>query len=192
MERIRLNDFLQLEKQDLKGKVICFPTDTVYGLGAMIDDVEAIDKIFEIKGRDFIKPLANLIGEIKSMDMYIVNLPVFIEDIINKYWPGPLTIIFEKKEEVKIKNNFKTISFRMPNSSISLPILKKFGPFATTSVNKSGEKEISNLKEIEDHFASVIDYLIIDEAILSNIPSTVIDITKGKIEVLRKGVISFE
>lgn len=192
MERIRVTDFLKLNKQDLKGKVICFPTDTVYGIGALIEDKEAIEKIFLIKGRDFDKPLANLIGNIGDLEMYISKMPDFVEKIINKYWPGPLTIIFNKKEGLNIKNNFKTISFRMPNSLISLAILKRFGPLATTSVNKSGNKELTNIFDIEAEFNNVIDYLIIDEAILSKVPSTVIDITKDNIKVIRKGVISFE
>ncbi len=192
MERIRLIDFLKLDKQDLKGKIICFPTDTVYGIGAMINDGEGIEKIFQIKGRNFDKPLANLIGNIEDIDIYICNMPDFVKELMNKYWPGPLTIIFNKKEGINVKNNFKTISFRMPNSMISLSILKRFGPLATTSVNKSGEEELSNILDIEREFKNDIDYLIIDETILSKVPSTVIDVTKEHIEIVRKGTILFE
>lgn len=192
MERIKLVDFLKFKKEDLIGKVICFPTDTVYGMGAMINDFEAIEKIFQIKGRDFIKPLANLIGNVDDIDEFVINRSNFVNDIIKTYWPGPLTIIFNKRKEVNIKNNFNTISFRMPNSLISLSILKQFGPFATTSVNKSGGRELSNILDIESEFKDDINYIIVDKATLSKVPSTVIDITNDTIEVIRKGVISFE
>lgn len=192
MERIRVVDFLKFKKCDLKGKVICFPTDTVYGFGAMIDDSFGIDKIFQIKSRDFVKPLANLIGNIEDVYKYVSDIPDYVIDIIEKYWPGALTIIFNKRKEVNIKNNVDTISFRMPDSLVCLSILKKFGPFATTSVNKSGEKELSNLKDIENEFSNVIDFLIIDEVNLSNVPSTVIDVTKDKMVVIRKGGVLFE
>jgi len=183
MEKLTLNDFLKLDKKDLQNKIICFPTDTVYGVGALFNDKVAIRKIYEMKKRDFSKPLANLCAGLYQIQELGITVPEFAKELMEKYWPGPLTII--------IKHNEEKISFRMPNSEIALKILEKFGPMATTSVNESGEKELNSFAEINEQFGAYIDYFILDQAQLSKIPSTVIDVSEGRIKVLREGAIKF-
>lgn len=184
-------DVVTLEKLlniDIKGKVICFPTDTVYGVGAMIDDNEAITKIYNLKHRDLNKPLAVLTGT-KDIDKYVKNINKETKQLIDKYWPGALTIIFKKTNIINdlITSNKDTVGLRMPNSQIALQILNKFGLMATTSINISGSEPLNNIEDIKTNFSNDIDYLVIDQEETSNVSSTVIDATTSKFQILRQG-----
>jgi len=178
----------QLLTKDIKGKVICFPTDTVYGVGALIDDDEAIDKIYHLKNRDKSKPLAVLTGT-KNIENYVLEINDFSKKLMDQYWPGALTLIFKKSNIIsdKVTSGFNTIGLRMPNSNIALQILNHFGPLATTSVNISGSEPLNNVDEIIKYFKDDIDYIVIDEEVKSNISSTVIDVTTIPFKILRQG-----
>lgn len=191
MELISLDDFLRIPQESLFGKVICFPTDTVYGLGAMINDKEAVEKIFQIKHREAKKPLAILLDNINSLDNYVLNVTPQARYLMEKHWPGPLTLIFEKSDNIidEVNQSAKTIAFRMPNSEIALKIIGHLGFMATTSVNISGEKELNDVSEITRVFDNQIDYIITDRVSLSKYPSTVIDVTGSNPKVIRQGAI---
>ena len=172
---------------DLKGKVIVFPTDTVYGVGALADDEEAIERIYALKKREHDKPLAILCGNKNQIIPYVQNTDHKALELIEQFWPGALTIIFKRTESLssKITKGKDTVAFRMPNSSIALKILNTFGMMATTSVNISGEKELNSVKEILDTFDGQIDYIVSDEETFESLPSTVYDATSSK--VVRQG-----
>lgn len=186
-----VNKEIRLSKKDLEHKVIAFPTDTVFGVGALIDDEIAIDKIFELKHRDYSKPLAILAASVNDILPYIDDVSEDVVKLMTKYWPGALTIIFNKKNNVsnKITSGFKTIAFRIPNCDISLEILKQTGPLATTSVNISGEKPLNTYEEIERYFGDKIDYIVSDNVSSSNVSSTIIDVTTNAIKIIRQGEI---
>ncbi len=185
MELVTVDELL---KHNIKGKIVCFPTDTVYGVGALVDDIEAIDKIYQLKNRDYSKPLAVLTATY-DISQYVKGVNVEINNIMKKYWPGALTCIFYKNENIdrKITAGFETIGLRMPALPIALKILNHFGLMATTSINLSGDKPINNLEEIISHFGEQIDYIVIDKATLSNVSSTVIDVTKTPFTIIRQG-----
>ena len=182
---------IKLTKEELKNKIIAFPTDTVFGVGALIDDLEAIDKIYELKHRDYSKPLAILASSIDDIIPYVKEVTEDVKEIMNKYWPGALTIIFNKNENVsdKITAGFKTIAFRIPNCNISLDILKQTGPLATTSVNISGNTPLNDYQEINKYFGENIDFIVSENVLSSNISSTIIDVTSNKIKIIRQGQI---
>lgn len=186
-----VNKNIKLSKDDLKGKIIAFPTDTVFGVGALLDDEIAIEKIFELKHRDYSKPLAILAASIDDIFPYVKDVSNEVIELMKKYWPGALTIIFNKQENVssKITSGFNTIAFRIPNCDISLNILKQTGPLATTSVNISGEKPLTNYQEINEHFGDKIDYIVLENVASSNVSSTIIDVTTNIIKVIRQGEI---
>lgn len=179
MEKIKVDEFIKLDKEDLVGKVICFPTDTVYGIGALFNDEQAIEKIYKMKNRPLNKPLANLCSSVDQIIDLGIDIPIEVRNLINKFWPGALTIIFKDKD--------KKISFRMPNSDVALKIISRFSIMTTTSVNESGEKELNSFDEINDQFGNDIDYYISDEVELSKIASTVIDVSEDDIKIVRQG-----
>lgn len=185
MDEVTLNQLLTM---DIKGKVICFHTDTVYGVGAMIDDQEAISKIYHLKHRDLTKPLAVLTGT-KDINKYVENINEQTKKLIDKYWPGALTLIFKKNSLISdyVTSNLDTVGLRMPNSKIALQILNKFGLMATTSINISGMKPLNTIEDIKNNFSDYIDYLVIDQEINSNVSSTVVDVSNNEIKILRQG-----
>lgn len=186
MIKITIEEFIKIPKKDLLGKVIVFPTDTVYGLGAIANDVIAVKKIYELKNRDKNKPLAFLAAK-KEDVLPFVNITCSKTDKLMEYWPGSLTLIFQKKINVLTEHKFTTIGFRIPNSKTSLKILNHLGVMAVTSMNLSGEEPLNDLTSIEENFKDVIDYLITNLESSSKISSTVLDISTEEIKVLRKG-----
>ena len=186
MIKITVEELIKLTKEDIKGKVIVFPTDTVYGIGSMIDDQEGVSKIYNLKHRDKNKPLANLAYSSEQIEEYVNITNPKIKELM-KHWPGALTIIFNKKHIYN--NELPTIAFRIPNSNVALTILKRFGVMSVTSMNLSGSEPLNNLYDIIKNFESEIDYLVTNEEKHSNISSTIIDVTKEPFVVLRKGEI---
>ena len=137
------------------------------------------------------KPLAILTHDKDLIKDYVKDIPAEAKNLMEKYWPGPLTLIFEKSSSF-IANSydyFPTVAFRMPNSSITLELLKALGMLYTTSVNISGQAELNTPSEIDNVFGEQIDYIICDEVTLSKLPSTIIDATKLPLTVIRQGAV---
>ena len=107
---MKSNELLKMNKSDLSGKIIAFPTDTVYGVGALLNDLEGINKIYELKHRDNSKPLAILAPSIESILPYIEYPKVEVMELMERYWPGALTIIFNKNQEI-LSKSFTKICF---------------------------------------------------------------------------------
>ncbi len=191
---MKKNDFLKLNKEDLQGKIVCFSTDTVFGVGALINDVVAINKIYTLKHRDLNKPLAILAAKVEDILPYVDSFSKEVRELMDKYWPGALTIIFNKNKntENKVNEEFKTVGFRIPASTIALDILEKFGPMATTSINLSGDAPLNDYKNIVDIFGDKIDYIIEDTEPSINVSSTVVDASTNPWKILREGSVKIK
>ncbi len=179
MEKIKVDDLIKLSKEDLKGKLVCFPTDTVYGLGGLYGDEEVIKKIYDLKRRPLNKPISNLCSSVEQIRELGIEIPEQALKLIDQYWPGALTLIFSHEDS--------KISFRIPNCEVTLKMLDKFSIFMNTSVNISGKKELNRYKDIKKYFGDHIDYFIEDEVKQSFLPSTVVDVTGDELIVLRQG-----
>ncbi len=186
MIKIKVDELIKLSAKDILGKVIVFPTDTVYGIGALCNDTKGIKKIYDLKHRDKSKPLACLAACTEDI-LPVVNINNDRTFEFMKYWPGALTLIFEKKNKKLIDETLSTIAFRIPDSNVALKILKHFGIMTVTSMNISGDAPLNDLKSIEENFKDVIDYLVIDEENLSTVSSTILDISTSTIKILRNG-----
>lgn len=169
---------------DLHNKVIVFPTDTVYGIGCLYHDEQSIKRIYDIKGRDYSKPMVILCANMEQVNKLIANNQK-IPDNISKHWPGKLTIILFKNELVCdiITSGKKTVGIRIPGNQISLELLKKYGPMVVTSLNLSNQPAITKFKDVLA-FEKQVDYIIRGED-LNSVPSTVYDLTRKR--VLRQG-----
>lgn len=177
-----------------KTDLISFPTDTVYGIGANIFSEAAIKKIYQTKHRPENKPLAVLCASIEQILLVAKEIPLEIKKLIDKFMPGPLTVILPKREEVPnyITSNLDTIGVRIPNHQVALTILKQIGPLATTSANISGRSSLSNSKDVIKLLGDNID-IIIDGGITSiGVPSTVVSYIDNKLNIIREGSISKE
>lgn len=177
-----------------KTDLISFPTDTVYGIGANIFSEAAIKKIYQTKHRPENKPLAVLCASIEQILLVAKEIPLEIKKLIDKFMPGPLTVILPKREEVPnyITSNLDTIGVRIPNHQVALTILKQIGPLATTSANISGRSSLSNSKDVIKLLGDNID-IIIDGGITSiGVPSTVVSYIDNKLNIIREGSITKE
>lgn len=183
MEKVTLENLL---KKNIDGKVICFPTDTIYGVGVKYNDLDGIDKIFKMKNRSENKPLAILVPS-KDISKYVLKISDEAASFINNDWPGALTLIFKKSNLIddKITKGLTTVAFRMPNSKVALAILEKFGPLATTSVNISGLPPLNDVSLIEKEFSDYIDYLVIDLEKTIGKASRIIDVSSEDIKIIR-------
>ena len=152
------------------GDVIIFPTDTVYGIGARIDDLEALEKIYEIKKRPKEKRLAVLCSSIKDIDD-IVYLTDDASKLISHFMPGALTVILKSKEHVRNDFIFDTVAVRIPNHELALRILGENGAMATTSVNISGSKPLNDYVDIVREFNNEVLYIYPNTEIPSKISS---------------------
>ncbi len=180
---ISLEDIL---KKALKDEIIVFQTDTVYGVGCLLNSEAGVNKIYQLKNREKRNPLAVLCANIIQVKELVENFEAG-EKYAKEFWPGALTLIFPKKEIVSdvVTSGFKTVGVRIPNDKVALKILEKFGPMAVTSLNYSKEPAILKYEDALK-FNDFVDYLVKGND-LSSVSSTVYDIVNQK--VLRQGEI---
>ncbi len=182
---IDIEDFLKL---NLKDEVFIIETDTVYGLGALMNSEKAAQRIKDIKNRGSEKYFSLLVSNMKQVDELTVN-SFDSYALINEHWPGALTIIFKKSDKVKeYISPSDTVGLRMPDCKKTLKVLDKFGPMIMTSLNKSGEPPITKYIDALKYLDKV-DYIVKGKD-LSGIPSTVYDAINGK--VLREGSVKIK
>jgi L-threonylcarbamoyladenylate synthase len=174
---------------------IIFPTETVYGLGCKMSDLEAVKKIYKIKERDAKKPLAAHISNLEQVKELVEEIPPLFYDLAEKYLPGPLAIIMKKKATVsdEITSGFDTISIRFPDNQECLDLIDYIGePLAATSANISGEPAVLSGTHAFEKMNHKVG-LILDGGLTKyEKESTVISIIKGEIQILRQGILSIE
>lgn len=171
-----------------QGKVIIFPTETVYGIGADALNKKAAAKIFRLKKRPKNQPLQILISDISDVKKFASRVPQKAMRLMKKSWPGPLTAVVKKNERIPdiVTGGLKTVGIRMPDHPLTLEIIKALGrPIAASSANISGKKPPKTAKEAEKHFNRGISLVIDGRRCRIGKASTVIDTTKKTTTVLR-------
>ena len=176
-----------------KGEVLAFKTDTVWGFGALPEDKIAINKIYEIKKRDFKKPLILMSYEFEPLKKYVKDIPSYAYKLIEKYLPGGLTLIFKKTEMCfDYITPLDTVGIRIPNSPDFMELTKNIqgGVLATTSCNISSEPPVKNYKEAKEKFSSLATIIEpIEDTENENLPSTVILCEENSYKILRDGTV---
>lgn len=176
------------------GGTVAFPTETVYGLGANALDEEAVKKIFIAKGRPQDNPLIVHVSS-KEISHLVKEVPTVAKELINKFWPGPLTIILEKKNIIPnvTSANLDTIGIRMPNSEIALKLIEESGrPIAAPSANISGRPSPTEVNRCVEDLNGRVNYIIGGESSDIGVESTIVDCTVKPPMVLRPGGITLE
>lgn len=171
-------------------RILIFPTDTVYGMGVSINDKDGQEEIYQIKGRPANKRLSVLCANIDD----IASIAHLTEDaikVINEFMPGALTVILKSKEEFVSNYIYDTIAVRIPNHPIALRVLNENGPMATTSVNISGDDPLNDYVEIYKKFADKVFYIYPNAEKISNVSSTIIDLTTTPYTLIREGSVKF-
>ena len=176
------------------GGIVAFPTETVYGLGANALEEEAVKKIFIAKGRPQDNPLIVHVCS-KDISNLVKKVPKVAQELINKFWPGPLTIILEKKDIIPnmTSADLDTIGIRMPNSEIALKLIELSDrPIAAPSANISGRPSPTEVERCIDDLDGRVDYIIGGESSDIGVESTIIDCTVNPPLILRPGGITLE
>ncbi|MFH1519133.1 MAG: L-threonylcarbamoyladenylate synthase [Candidatus Omnitrophota bacterium] len=168
-----------------KGGIVALPTETVYGLGVCAEKKDKVNKLYALKKRPKDKPFSFALGSVdKVIRDYFDTLPPYGYRLIEKFWPGPLTIIY-----YTLKN--EKIGVRIPSHIITSEILNQLdAAIYLPSANISGQKEALSAEEVEDIFGKELDLIVDGGKCLQSQPSTVIDITSKPFKVLREGIIS--
>lgn len=201
MDRIKytsLNaDYNKIGKLLKEGNLIIYPTDTVYGVGGIIESDESIAKIYKAKERSFKSPLIVLVSDVSKIEKiaYIEEKNrEKIEKLIKEFWPGGLTIILNKKDNVPdiMVSGGKTVGVRMPNLDTALKIIEAAGGLLpTTSANISGETTPRSYDELSEEFKERVEILVDGGRCPIGNASTIIYMG-DKPKILRTGAISIE
>lgn len=168
------------------GGVIVYPTETSYGLGADFFNPKAVKKVYQIKGRKFNKPLSAIVSSL-AMAKKLVKFDTASQKLAKEHWPGPLTLVLPEKR------SSKTLALRISSNQLALSVVKKLKrPLTATSANLSGKGEFYSAEDIVKQFKNrkYQPDLVVDGGRLPKVKvSTIARVSRGKIEVLRPGVI---
>jgi sua5/yciO/yrdC/ywlC family protein len=181
-------------KQELeKGGAVVLPTETVYGLFAKALDEKAVDHVYQLKRRPRDKALNLNVASLADILNFSKNQPPYLQQLVEKFLPGPLTIILKANDKVPdwVNSGLPTVGFRMPSHPITLELIREFGPLIGPSANISGRASGISFQEILKDFDQEVLGLEDDEY-LTGQDSTIIDLSGSKLKILRQGSITRE
>ncbi len=202
-KRIQILEPCKVKDEDLteaagilrKGGLVAFPTETVYGLGANGLDEEAAKKIYAAKGRPSDNPLIAHISAPEELQSLAAEIPHTAKRLMELYWPGPLTMVFKKKEIVPYgtTGGLDTVAVRMPSDPIARALIRLAGvPVAAPSANRSGRPSPTTADHVWEDMAGKIDMLIDGGPVGIGVESTIVDVTGPVPVILRPGAVTME
>ena len=173
------------------GNIVVYPTDTLYGLGADIYNINAVRKVFQIKKRSFDNPLSVAISDISELEK-IAYLNETSRRLARAFLPGRLTLVLKKRKIIPdiVTAGLEKVAIRIPDNKVALELLSEFGPLTATSANIHGKKTPDIIKEISMQFKKEDISVYLDIGKLKGKPSTIVDATGKSIKLLRLGAIS--
>ncbi len=177
------------------GDLVVFPTETVYGLGASVFDEKALSKIFIAKGRPSDNPLIVHISDKNQLKDLVKNITESQQKLMDKFWPGPLTIIFDKKENISdiVSGGLSTIAIRMPSNIFARELINLAGvPIAAPSANISGRPSGTTGEDIYKELDGKVDMIIEAGESKIGVESTVVKINEESVLILRPGAVTKE
>jgi len=175
----------------LSGGLVAFPTDTVYGVGALAFHQKAIEEIYIAKDRAIEKAIPVLIGDTADLIKVADEIPIFAMRLIARFWPGPLTVLLPKKTTLpEAISATSTVGVRVPAHDMARALLRLAGPLAVTSANISGQPSPTTAQEVSTQLGGRIAMILDGGKTPGGIPSTLVDCTGDEIQVLREGPIT--
>ena len=175
------------------GGLVAFPTDTVYGVGALAFDEKAVESIYIAKERPVEKAIPVLIGDQASLSTVAEKIPMLATKLIARFWPGPLTVLVPKKPSLPaVVSATSTVGVRVPDHEVARHLLNIAGPMAVTSANISSRPSPVTAEDVYEQLGGRIALIIDGGRTLGGVPSTLVDCTGNEIQILREGPISRE
>ncbi|NDJ53755.1 MAG: threonylcarbamoyl-AMP synthase [Chloroflexi bacterium] len=177
------------------GQLVAFPTETVYGLGANALDPEAIERIFEVKGRPATNPVIVHLAQAKQLGQVAVGFDASVQALVSRFWPGPLTLVLPKQPQLpsNLTAGLDTIAVRVPEHRVAQALIHAAGvPIGAPSANRSTRPSATKAEHVLDDLAGRIEYVIDGGPAILGLESTVIDMTTPKPRLLRPGALPLE
>ena len=174
------------------GNIAVVPTDTVYGIIGDATNIDVIHKVYEVKKRDYSKPLILMVSSIDMLEKYVLEVNDIEKKLIDRYWPGKLTILFKKNNNVDdlITSGSNLVGIRYPDNKELNELMDKLNkPLISTSCNISSKEVITSIDMLEEDISKHVSY-VYDGGILSDTSSTIARVNDGKIEIIRDGELS--
>ena len=174
------------------GDVIVFPTETLYGLGADALNGAAVEKIYQLKGRDAANPIPVLVANRKMLGVIVAEVPPLAKRLIDQFWPGPLTLVLPARKELPrpLLNSAGGVGVRISSQAIANELVKGLGrPLTATSANLSGKPPARTVDEAKKYFAAEINVFVDGGELISKTGSTVAEINGETIKIIRQGEI---
>ena len=175
-----------------KGGLVAFPTDTVYGLGAVYLDEKAVLGIYAAKARPPAKAIPILMASTAQMDLVSLEPSRQARILAERFWPGPLTIVVPKHPRVPRAVAPETVGLRVPDNRVARSLMHSTGPLAATSANRSGMDSLNSAQEVLGQLDGRIDLILDGGPTVGGIPSTVVDCTGDQLVIVRPGPIALE
>ena len=195
-KKFRLGELDEAAALLRRGELVAFPTETVYGLGAIATKEQAVAKVFQAKGRPSDNPLIVHVKDAQQVFDYAAEVPKLAKDLMERFWPGPLTIILPVKPGVfpaNVNNDQETVAFRMPNQHSALRLIDLVGaPLVGPSANLSGKPSPTSVDHVMQDFDGVISGVVAgatDQAQIG-VESTVVRPMSDRLIILRPGAIT--
>ena len=187
----RARSLMQAFKELWNGELVAFPTDTVYGLGAFAFDAKAIQKLYEVKGRENSKAIPILLSKAGQLSQVTNGMNPMAQRLAGRFWPGPLTLVVPRHPDLpEIISPTPTIGVRMPDNPVALALIDLTGPLAVTSANLSGQPSALDAQEAYEQLNGRIPLILDGGRTRAGIASTVVDCTQDELVVLRQGPLS--
>jgi L-threonylcarbamoyladenylate synthase len=176
------------------GELVAFPTETVYGLGADAFQPGAVEKIFRAKGRPPENALLVHVSNINQVQSLVTNIPVTAKKLMDRFWPGPLSIILPSRSSVPeiVRGGSFGVGLRMPSHPIALALIEATGPIAAPSANLYGRPSPTNAQHVRQDLDGKIAAVLDGGDTGTGLESTLIDLSDGTHRILRRGGISVE
>lgn len=172
------------------GGLVAFPTDTVYGVGALAFDAEAVESIYAAKDRPVEKAIPVLIGGPEDLEKVTAELSPMAAKLAARFWPGPLTLVVSKHPDLPhVISAAPTVGVRVPDHPVARALLQAAGPMAVTSANISGEVSPKTVEEVSRQLSGRIPLILDGGETPGGVPSTVVDCLGTEPVILREGPI---
>ncbi len=174
------------------GGVVAFPTDTLYGLGAAISSVKAVEKVYAIKRRPLDQPLPVLLARVDQLQEVALDLSSMALCLAGRFWPGALTIVVKRSERVPdiVTAGGGTVAVRVPDHPVAQALIRGAGPITGTSANLSGLPPATTAAEVRRQLGDTVDYIIEAGPAPRGIESTIVDATGRVPVIVREGAVT--
>ncbi len=186
--------FEQAVKVLKEGGVVGFPTETYYGLGVDIFNEQAVHSLFHLKKRDYSKPILVLISDLNMLSGIVSEVPSMYENLMEHFWPGPLTLIFPASANLSslITGSTNTVGVRISPHPVAAELCRRWGrPLTATSANLSGSSPAASAGEVAEIFSDRIDYVVDGGKTPGNKCSTVVGMDENGLCLIRPGQVEF-